>query len=108
LPANFPGLQHVFRQGDPNASPSPVDFFSPDTFNYLTLDVAADGSLMVDVWGIPSYQQNTFPQDAMYAGLIFSFEIGLAAAVPEPGSLAILATGLAGAAPFLRRRREFR
>jgi alkaline phosphatase D len=110
LSANFPGLRNVFRQGDPNAStsPSPVDFFSLDTFNYLTLDVAADGSLMVDAWGIPSYQPNTFPQDAMDASRIFSFEIGLAAAVPEPGFLAILTTGLVGVAPFLRRRREFR
>ena len=110
LPGNFPGLHNVFRLGDPNAStsPSPVDFFSPDAFNYLTLDVGADGSLTVDTWGIPSYQQNTFPQEAMDASLISSFEIGLAVAVPEPGSLAILATGLVGVAPFLCRRREKR
>src|SRR3981189_3416724 len=43
LPADFPGLRNVFRQGDPNAasSPSPVDFYSPDTFNYTVLNVAA-------------------------------------------------------------------
>jgi len=43
---NFPGLRNVSRQDDPNAasSPSPVDFFSPDTFNYTILDVAEDGT----------------------------------------------------------------
>ena len=56
LPADFPGPQNVFRQGDPNASisPSPVDFFSPDTFNWITLDIGSDGLLTVDTWGIPS------------------------------------------------------
>jgi phosphodiesterase/alkaline phosphatase D-like protein len=107
LPADFPGLSNVFRDGDPNASasPSPVDFFSPDTFNYITLDIASDGLLTVDTWGIPSYQQNTFPQNAIDATRIFSFQIGSAAPVPEPGSLAILMAGLAGFAPFVCRRR---
>jgi phosphodiesterase/alkaline phosphatase D-like protein len=79
LPANFPGLRNVFRQGDPNAasSPSPVDFSSPDTFNYMVIDVAEDGTLTVTTWGIPSYRQNTFPQDAIAATPILSFQIAL-------------------------------
>jgi hypothetical protein len=79
LPANFPGLRSVFRQDDPNAStsPSPVDFVSPDTFNYVTLEVASDGSLAVDCWGIPSYQPDTFPQDPTDVTRIFSFQVGL-------------------------------
>ena len=77
LPANFPGLRNVFRQGDLNAaaSPSPVDFSSPDTFNYMVIDVAEDGALTVTTWGIPSYRQNTFPQDAIEATPILGFQI---------------------------------
>jgi hypothetical protein len=77
LPADFPGLRNVFRQGDPNApsAPSPVDFYSPDTFNYTVLNVAADGNLTVETWGIPSYQQNKFPQSAIDPTLILSFQI---------------------------------
>ena len=77
LPADFPGLRNVFRQGDPNAasSPSPVDFYSPDTFNYTVLNVAADGRLTVETWGIPSYQQNIYPQSVIDPTLILSFQI---------------------------------
>ena len=79
LPANFPGLRNVFRQGDPNAaaSPSAVDFSSPDTFNYMIVEVAEDATLTVTAWGIPSYQQNTFPQDAIEATPILGFQIAL-------------------------------
>jgi hypothetical protein len=79
LPANFPGLRNVFRQGDPNAaaSPSPVDFSSPDTFNYAIVEVAEDATLTVTTWGIPSYRQNTFPQDAIEATPILGFQIAL-------------------------------
>jgi alkaline phosphatase D len=79
LPADFPGLRNVFRVGDPNASASPsaVDFFSPDTFNYTILSVAADGALMVETWGIPSYQPNLFPQNPTEATLILRFQIAL-------------------------------
>jgi len=79
LPANFPGLQGVFRQGDPDAAatPSPVDFYSPDTFNYTVLTVAADGGLTVETWGIPSYPENTFPQSSASPALILSFQIGM-------------------------------
>ncbi len=77
LPADFPGLRNVFRQRDPNAAstPSPVDFYSPDTFNYTVLNVAADGTLTVETWGISSYEQNTFPQSVIDPTLILSFQI---------------------------------
>jgi phosphodiesterase/alkaline phosphatase D-like protein len=79
LPATFPGLHGVFRQGDPDtaAPPSPVDFSSPDTFNYTVLTVAANGNLTVETWGIPSYSANTFPQSAAASGLILGFQIAL-------------------------------
>jgi hypothetical protein len=79
LPAAFPGLHDVFRLGDPNAAaaPSPVDFYSPETFNYTILTVAADGELTVETWGIPSYQENTFPQSTAAPTFILSFQIGL-------------------------------
>ena len=79
LPANFPGLHGVFRQWDPGAAatPSPVDFHSPDTFNYTVLTVAADGGLTVETWGIPSYPENTFPQSSASPALILGFQIGL-------------------------------
>jgi phosphodiesterase/alkaline phosphatase D-like protein len=65
LDPNFPGLQHVYREGDPNADTqrAPVDFYSPDTFNYAALDVSPDGrTLTVNVYGLNSYAVNTFPQ----------------------------------------------
>jgi hypothetical protein len=79
LPASFPGLHGVVRQGDPDAAatPSPVDFYSPDTFNYTVLTVAADGNLTVETWGIPSYPENTFPQSTAAPNLILAFQIGL-------------------------------
>jgi hypothetical protein len=66
LDANFPGLQNVFREGDSNADSlrQPVDFFSPDTFNYATLDISADGkTLSVNLYGINSYAADTFPSE---------------------------------------------
>jgi hypothetical protein len=42
----------------------PVDFFSPDTFNYATLDISADGkTLSVNLYGINSYAADTFPSE---------------------------------------------
>jgi phosphodiesterase/alkaline phosphatase D-like protein len=78
LPASFPGLHGVFRQGDPDAAatPSPVDFYSPDTFNYTVLTVAADGNLTLETWGIPSYPENTFPQNTAAPSPILGFQIG--------------------------------
>jgi hypothetical protein len=79
LPASFPGLHGIFRQGDPDAAaaPSPVDFFSPDTFNYTVLTVATDGNLTIETWGIPSYPENTFPQSEAAPSPILGFQIGL-------------------------------
>jgi alkaline phosphatase D len=65
LGAGFPGLTQVYREGDPAADQlrQPVDFYSPDTFNYVTLEISADGkSLAIDTWGINSYRANTFPE----------------------------------------------
>jgi hypothetical protein len=65
LRANFPGLKQVFREGDPEADAArqPVDFFSPDTFNYVVLEISPDGkSLAVDTWGIDSYTENSLPE----------------------------------------------
>jgi len=62
---DFPGLKAVYREGDPNADAvrEPADFYSPDTFNYVTLAISADGrSLAVDTWGIDSYAANRFPE----------------------------------------------
>ncbi|BAZ13044.1 putative phosphodiesterase/alkaline phosphatase D [Calothrix sp. NIES-4071] len=65
LDAKFPGLQKVYREGHPQADQyrEPIDFFSPDTFNYVTLDIGADGkTLSVNTYGINSYAANTFPE----------------------------------------------
>ncbi|MFB2876133.1 alkaline phosphatase D family protein [Floridanema aerugineum] len=65
LNPNFPGLENVFREGDPNANTlrQPVDFYSPDTFNYVTLDISGDGNkLSVNTYGINAYRDNTFPE----------------------------------------------
>lgn len=64
LDPQFPGLQNVFREGDPNANNlrQPIDFYSPDTFNYATLSISADGNtLSVNVYGINSYAADTYP-----------------------------------------------
>src|SRR5262249_52985236 len=83
LDAAFPGLRNVWREGDATADATPTgfDFYSPDTFNYATLDISADGStLSVRIKGINSYATNTFPQPGAGNAVrdILSFEIGLA------------------------------
>ncbi len=83
----FTGLSNVHRQLDPNSGTvnSSIDFYSPDTFNYTILDVAADGSsLTVDTYGIPSYQANTFPQTSPAVTDIMGFTLaaGFTAAPP--------------------------
>lgn len=64
LDPRTPGLFNVRREGDPTAAtdPKPVDFYSPDTNNYVSLDVAANGVLTVTLRGSNSYAQNSFPE----------------------------------------------
>ncbi len=65
LDPKFLGLKNVVREGDPNADTlrQPIDFYSPDTFNFTTFDVSEDGkTLNVNVQGVNSYAANTFPQ----------------------------------------------
>jgi hypothetical protein len=55
----------VYREGHPDADAvrEPVDFYSADTFNYVTLEISADGkTLAVDTWAINSYPPNSFPE----------------------------------------------
>jgi hypothetical protein len=82
LDASFPGLKNVWREGDATADATRTgfDFYSPDTFNYATLNVSADGStLSVGLKGINSYAVNTFPQPGPGNAVrdILSFQIGL-------------------------------
>jgi phosphodiesterase/alkaline phosphatase D-like protein len=61
----YPGLHNVFRESDPNADVTrqAIDFYSPDTFNYTTFEIAADcPTLTVTTWGLNSYAVNTFPE----------------------------------------------
>jgi phosphodiesterase/alkaline phosphatase D-like protein len=80
LDPNFAGLKNVYREGDPNAdiNRQAVDFYSPDTFNYTTFDISADGkTLNVAVQGINSYASNTFqePTAANPIRTILSFSL---------------------------------
>ena len=63
LESTYPGLYNVWRQGDPNAAtnPTPVDFYSPDTFNYGSFEVTPTGVLNFTLRGIPSYSQDSQP-----------------------------------------------
>ncbi len=65
LDPKYPGLRNVYREEDPDADAlrQPVDFYSPDTFNYVILDISKDGNtLAVNTYGINSYAANTFPE----------------------------------------------
>jgi alkaline phosphatase D len=80
LDPKFSGLRKVFREGDSQANilRQPVDFYTPDTFNYVTLEIGADGqTLSVNTYGINSYAANTFPEPDQVAPVrrILSFEI---------------------------------
>jgi len=90
----FPGLSKVFREGDPKADQlrQPVDFYSPDTFNYATLDVSADGSsLTVSTYGVDSFPANTFPEPGKIGPerLILSFQLDSSGG--SPGRALLLA-----------------
>jgi phosphodiesterase/alkaline phosphatase D-like protein len=65
LSPGYPGLHNVARENDPlaDALRQPVDFYSPDTFNFNTLDTSADGTtLTVSSIGINSYPVNSRPE----------------------------------------------
>jgi len=77
---NYPGLHNLVREGDPTAgtNPQPVDFYSPDTFNFTVLDVSPSGkTLTVKSVGMNSTAQNAgieYPNGPQ-AQTIFSFQI---------------------------------
>jgi phosphodiesterase/alkaline phosphatase D-like protein len=76
----YPGLFNLQRENNPAAStnPQPVDFYSPDTFNFTVLDVSADGrTLSIKSVGMDATAQNAGIE--YFAGPqardIFSFQI---------------------------------
>ena len=92
LDPNFPGLKNVVREGDPNADTlrQPIDFYSPDTFNYTVFDISPDGkTLNVNVQGINSYATNSFlePSATNPVRSILSFSLDAA-----PSTLSIAAS----------------
>ncbi len=77
---NYPGLYDLVREGDPTAgtNPQPVDFYSPDTFNFTVLDVSDNGkTLTVSSIGMNATAQNAGIEYANgpQARTIFSFKI---------------------------------
>ena len=89
---NYPGLHDLIRSGDPTAgtSPQPVDFYSPDTFNFTVLDVTPNGqTLTVSSIGMNSTGQNVGIEYANgpQANTIFTFKI-------DGPSLKVLTQGL--------------
>ena len=105
-----PGLRDVYREGDQDADRlrQPIDFYSPDTFNYDALSVSADGrTLTVETWGINSYAANTFPDVSATgnARLLLSFQLDARTPVPEPASTGLLLAGVAGLAALRSARR---
>ena len=76
----YPGLHDLQREGDPTAStnPQPVDFYSPDTFNFTVFDVSADGrTLTVSSIGMDATAQNAgieYP-DGPQARQLFGFQV---------------------------------
>lgn len=87
----YPGLTNVRRENDPSASakPTAVDFYSPDTFNYNTLDVSSTGRLTVTSFGITATAQNSASEYNAAANPvrpIFSFQVDPAASALPPAS----------------------
>jgi hypothetical protein len=65
----------------------PVDFYSPDTFNYAALDVSADGgTFTVSIFGIDSFAANTFlePDQVGPERIIMRFQINSTPGAPAP------------------------
>jgi uncharacterized protein YjiK/phosphodiesterase/alkaline phosphatase D-like protein len=89
---NYPGLHNLFRSGDPTAgtTPQPVDFYSPDTFNFTVLDVNPNGqTLTVSSIGMNATAQNVGTEytNGPQAQTIFSFQV-------DGPSLKVLTQGL--------------
>jgi uncharacterized protein YjiK/phosphodiesterase/alkaline phosphatase D-like protein len=77
---NYPGLRDLAREGDATAgtNPQPVDFYSPDTFNFTVLDVSANGkTLTVSSMGMNATAQNSGVEyiNGPQARTIFSFKV---------------------------------
>jgi len=82
----YPGLHGLVRDGDPTAgtAPQPVDFYSPDTFNFTVFDVSADGKVLtVKSVGMDATEQNAGIEYANgpQARTIFSFQVDAAPTV---------------------------
>jgi hypothetical protein len=85
----YPGLKNVRRENDAAASTNPtaVDFYSPDTFNYNTLDVSTSGTLTVTSYGITATAQNSAQEYNAATNPvrpIFSFQITPVASTKPP------------------------
>jgi phosphodiesterase/alkaline phosphatase D-like protein len=79
----YPGLHDLYRDGDPTAAtnPQPVDFYSPDTFNFVVLDINKNGkTLTVTSIGMNSTAQNAGIEyaDGPKARTILSFKVDAA------------------------------
>jgi hypothetical protein len=79
----FPGLHDLYREGDPTAAthPQPVDFYSPDTFNFVVLDISKNGkTLTVTSIGMNSTAQNAGIEyvNGPKARTILSFQVDAA------------------------------
>jgi len=95
----YPGLHNLVRDGDPTAAtaPQPVDFYSPDTFNFTVLDVSADGkTLTVSSVGMDATAQNAGIEYANgpQSRKIFSFQVD--AAPPAVTTIPTLISSIAG------------
>ncbi len=90
----YPGIRNVRREKDTNASTNPtaVDFYSPDTFNYNTLDVSTTGTLTVTSFGITATAQNSaseYNATTNPVRPIFSFQVDPVASAIPPGKLLV-------------------
>lgn len=97
----YPGLHDLMRDGDPTAgtSPQPVDFYSPDTFNFTVLDVSPSGkTLIVTSIGMDATAQNSGIEYANgpQARTLFSFQIDsvIDAVATVPANVSIVRSGL--------------